>query len=541
MTADAGRPAGGAARPASFASLPDGFLPERDLGEPGRHPFTRGVYPGMYRDKLWTMRQYAGFGTADETNRRYHFLLDKGTTGLSVAFDLPTQMGLDSDAPTAAGEVGRVGVAIDSIADMRVLFRGIDLARVSCSMTINATAPILLALYAAAADEQGVPRDRLRGTVQNDVLKEYIARGTYIYPVEPSLRLVSDLMAFCAREMPRWNAISVSGYHVREAGSTAAQEVAFTLANGLEYVRRAMAAGIDLEAFAPRVSFFFAAHNDLFEEVAKFRAARRLWARLMRDRFGASDRSCRLRFHTQTGGSTLTAQQPLNNVVRVAVQALAGVLGGTQSLHTNGYDEALSLPSAEAASLALRTQQVLAEESGVAQWADPLGGSYLVERLTHQLEEAATALVDRIDEMGGASKAISFMQDEVHRAAYRFQLEVESGARAVVGVNRHRAEEGGANEGGLDADQPDRSGEVGESPAGPDYRGLEARQVRALAAFKAGRDASAVADRLSSVRAAATGDDNLLPPMIAAVKTGATLGEISDALRSAWGTYAGAG
>ena len=538
----AGRSGGGAASPASFDSLPQGFRPDRDLGEPGRHPFTRGVYPGMYRDKLWTMRQYAGFGTADETNRRYHFLLNKGTTGLSVAFDLPTQMGLDSDTPMAAGEVGRVGVAIDSIADMRVLFRGIDLARVSCSMTINATAPILLALYAAAADERGVPRDRLRGTVQNDVLKEYVARGTYIYPVEPSLRLVSDLMAFCAREMPRWNAISVSGYHVREAGSTAAQEVAFTLANGLEYVRRAMAAGIDLEAFAPRVSFFFAAHNDLFEEAAKFRAARRLWARLMRDRFGASDRSCRLRFHTQTGGSTLTAQQPLNNVVRVAVQALAGVLGGTQSLHTNGYDEALSLPSAEAASLALRTQQILAEESGVAQWADPLGGSYLVERLTHRLEEDATALVDRIEEMGGASKAIAFMQEEVHLAAYRFQMDVESGERAVVGVNRHRTDEGEADEDESDADRPDRHGEAGEpSPAGPDYRDLEAQQVRALAAFKAGRDASAVADRLSSVRAAAAGDHNLLPPMIAAVKTGATLGEISDALRSNWGTYAGAG
>jgi len=516
------------ADPASFASLPEGFSPERDLGEPGRHPFTRGVYPGMYRDKLWTMRQYAGFGTADETNRRYHFLLDRGTTGLSVAFDLPTQMGLDSDAPMAAGEVGRVGVAIDSLADMRALFRGIDLAQVSCSMTINATAPILLALYAAAADEQGAPRNRLRGTVQNDVLKEYVARGTYIYPVEPSLRLVSDLMAFCAREMPRWNAVSVSGYHIREAGATAAQEVAFTLANGMEYVGRAIAVGIDLEAFAPRVSFFFAAHNDLFEEVAKFRAARRLWARLMRDRFGASDRSCRLRFHTQTGGSTLTAQQPLNNVVRVAVQALAGVLGGTQSLHTNGYDEALSLPSAEAASLALRTQQILAEESGTAQWADPLGGSYLIERLTNRLEVDATALVERIEDAGGASKAIDFMQDEIHRAAYRFQLEVESGKRAVVGVNRHRTDEG-------------ETGEDDELPPSPDYRKLEARQVAALAAFKAERDRAAVADRLSSVRAVATGDENLLPPMIAAVKAGATLGEISDALRSAWGTYAGAG
>lgn len=505
----------------AVGALPDGFDAARDLAEPGEYPFTRGVYHDMYRGRLWTMRQYAGFGTAEETNQRYHFLLGKGTTGLSVAFDLPTQMGLDSDAPTAAGEVGRVGVAVDSIADMRSLFRGIDLAQVSCSMTINATAPILLALYVAVADEQGVPRDRLRGTVQNDVLKEYVARGTYIYPVEPSLRLVSDLMAFCAGELPKWNAISVSGYHIREAGSTAAQEVAFTLANGLEYVNRVLSAGVALEEFAPRVSFFFAVHNDLFEEAAKFRAARRIWARLMRDRHGASDRSCRLRFHAQTGGSTLTAQQPLNNVVRVAVQTLAGVLGGTQSLHANGYDEALSLPSAEAAALALRTQQIVAHESAVAKWADPLGGSYLVEHLTAQVESDALSLMARIEEMGGASHAIEFMQDEIHRAAYRFQLEVESGERVVVGVNRFETD---------DAFDP---------PPGPDYRQMEARQLRALGDFRSVRDAAGVEDALARIRAVAASDANLLPAIVEAVKADATLGEISDALRSAWGSYEG--
>ncbi|NNF26942.1 MAG: methylmalonyl-CoA mutase, partial [Gemmatimonadetes bacterium] len=376
--------------------LPADLDPVRDLGRPGEYPYTRGVHANMYRGRLWTMRQYAGFGTAAETNRRYHYLLSQGTTGLSVAFDLPTQMGYDSDASMAAGEVGRVGVAIDSINDMRTLFEGVDLGAVSCSMTINATAAILLSLYVAVADEQGVSRDQLRGTVQNDVLKEYIARGTYIYPVEPSLRLVGDLMEFCAAELPQWNTISISGYHIREAGSTAPQEVAFTLANGLEYVERALARGIDLEAFAPRLSFFFAAHNNLLEEVAKFRAARRMWARLLKERYQASDRASRLRFHTQTGGSTLTAQQPLNNVVRVAIQALASVLGGTQSLHTNGYDEALSLPTAESARLALRTQQIIAQESGVADAVDPLAGSYLVEALTNEIETQATAYLSRI-------------------------------------------------------------------------------------------------------------------------------------------------
>ncbi len=504
---------------AAFSGLPEGFRADADLGEPGSFPFTRGVYRTMYRGRRWTMRQYAGFGTAEETNRRYHFLLDRGTTGLSVAFDLPTQMGFDSDAPMAVGEVGRVGVAIDSLTDMRTLLHGIDLGRISCSMTINATAPILLALYTAVADETGVPRHALRGTVQNDVLKEYIARGTYIYPVRPSLRLVSDLMAFCAAELPRWNAISVSGYHIREAGSTAAQEVAFTLSNGIEYVRRALDRGIALEDFAPRISFFFAAHSDLFEEVAKFRAARRIWARMMRERFGASDRSCRLRFHTQTGGSTLTAQQPMNNVVRVAMQALAAVLGGTQSLHTNGYDEALALPTAEAAALALRTQQILADESGVADWADPLGGSYVVEHVTNRIESEALELMARIEEKGGSSGAIEFMQETIHRAAYEHQLEVEAGKRVIVGVNRYETEESH------------------DPPPGPDFRELEARQTAALKTFKAARDRNGIAAHLRALKAAAGSDANVLPAMIEAVKGGVTLGEISDALRSLWGTY----
>ncbi len=505
----------------SFDRLPDGFRVERDLGAPGAYPFARGVHPTMYRGRRWTMRQYAGFGTARETNERYRYLLDAGAAGLSVAFDLPTQMGLDSDSARAAGEVGRVGVAIDSIGDMRALFAGIDLGAVSCSMTINATAPILLALYVAVADETGVPRHRVRGTVQNDVLKEYVARGTYIYPVEPSLRLVSDLMAFCARELPSWNAISVSGYHIREAGSTAAQEVAFAVANGLEYVRRALARGAELEDFAPRISFFFAAHNDLLEEVAKFRAARRLWARVMRERFGASDRSCRLRFHAQTGGSTLTAQQPLNNVVRVTVQALAAVLGGTQSLHANGFDEALALPSREATALALRTQQILAEESGVAEWVDPLGGSFLVERLTDRVEADARRALDRIDELGGAAMAVDHMRDEIHRAAYRHQLEVEAGERIVVGVNRHRR------------------GEAVAPPPGPDFSSLEAAQVEALGALKAARDGARVRRRLERVRQVARTEENLLPALISAVRSEATLGEISDALRDVWGTFRG--
>jgi methylmalonyl-CoA mutase N-terminal domain/subunit len=487
--------------------------------EPGSFPFTRGVYPDMYRGRVWTMRQYAGFGTAEETNARFRYLLDRGQTGLSVAFDLPTQMGYDSDAAMATGEVGRVGVAIDSLEDMRTLFQGIPLDEVSTSMTINSTAAILLALYVALGDEQGVPRERLSGTVQNDVLKEYIARGTYIYPVEQSLRLISDIMEFCAREIPRWNTVSISGYHIREAGSTAPQEVAFTFANGLAYVDEALARGIDLEVFGPRLSFFFAAHNDLLEEVAKFRAARRLWARLMRERYGASDRACRLRFHTQTGGSTLTAQQPLNNVVRVTIQALAAVLGGTQSLHTNAYDEALALPTERSATLALRTQQVLAEESGTNRTVDPLGGSYYVESLTDQIEEEARAYLTRIEELGGVSKAIEYMQDQIHRSAYRHQREIESGERTVVGVNTY-AEEG---------DRP--------RIVQPDYTALEQSQRGALAERKGRRDAAEVRSALADLRAAAYGEENLMPSIIRAVAGEVTLGEISDTLRDAWGTY----
>jgi methylmalonyl-CoA mutase N-terminal domain/subunit len=498
-----------------------GIPVERVYGpeEPGTYPFTRGVYADMYRGRVWTMRQYAGFGTAEETNERFLYLLEQGQTGLSVAFDLPTQMGYDSDAGMATGEVGRVGVAIDSLEDMRTLFRGIDLGRVSTSMTINSTAAILLAFYVALGDEQGVPRERLSGTVQNDVLKEYIARGTYIYPVAPSLRLVSDILAFCAREMPRWNSISISGYHIREAGSTAPQEVAFTFANGLAYVERALAAGLDIETFGPRLSFFFAAHNDLLEEVAKFRAARRLWAQLMRERYQASDRAARLRFHTQTGGSTLTAQQPLNNVVRVTVQALAAALGGTQSLHTNSYDEALALPREESAKLALRTQQILADESGVTRTADPLGGSHYVEALTDAIADSAREYLTRIEEMGGAAEAIDFMQEEIHGAAYRFQREVEAGTRPVVGVNVHTEEEGPPR---IDL---------------PDYSTLEREQRAKLASLKAERGPVEVEQALMRIRETARGDGNLMPPIIQAVKARVTLGEISDALRSEWGSF----
>ena len=488
---------------------------------PGAFPYTRGVYETMYRGRVWTMRQYAGFGTAEETNERFRYLLDRGQTGLSVAFDLPTQMGYDSDAAMARGEVGRVGVAIDSLDDMRRLFAGIELDRVSTSMTINATAGILLALYVALADERGTARTDLGGTVQNDVLKEYIARGTYIYPVERSLRLVTDVMGFCAREVPKWNTVSISGYHIREAGSTAPQEIAFTFANGLEYVARALSAGFELDDFAPRLSFFFAAHNDLLEEVAKFRAARRLWAMLMRERFGASDVACRLRFHTQTGGSTLTAQQPLNNVVRVTVQALAAALGGTQSLHTNGYDEALALPTEESAKLALRTQQILAAESGVTKTADPLGGSYYVEALTDEIERRAREYMVRIDELGGAAKAIDFMQEEIHQAAYRVQMDVESGHRPVVGVNLQVEEEG--------------SPRIGQ----PDYSALEQAQVERLRGLRATRDADEVRSELVAIRALAGADGNLMPALVSAVKAGVTLGEISDALREEWGTYDG--
>ena len=489
------------------------------VGVPGSFPFTRGVYPDMYRGRPWTMRQYAGFGTAEETNTRYHYLLEQGTTGLSVAFDLPTQMGYDSDHVMAKGEVGRVGVAIDSLEDMRLLFDGIRLDAVSTSMTINSTAATLLALYVAVADDQGVPLAELSGTVQNDILKEYVARGTYIFPVEPSLRLVSDVMAYCATEIPKWNTVSISGYHIREAGSTAPQEIAFTLANGLEYVERALASGLELENFAPRLSFFFAAHNDFFEEIAKFRAARRLWARLMRERHGASDRACRLRFHTQTGGSTLTAQQPLNNVVRSTIQALASVLGGTQSLHTNGYDEALSLPTEDSAKLALRTQQVIAHEAGVTKTVDPLGGSYYVEHLTDAVEERANTYIEEIDRLGGASKAIVYMQEEIHQAAYAFQKDIEDGRRAVVGLNVFQEPE----------DHPRMKG--------PEYGALAERQIDRLQALKAGRDQENASQAREAVRSAAASGDNLMPPIVDAVKALVTMGEIHAVLREEWGTY----
>jgi methylmalonyl-CoA mutase N-terminal domain/subunit len=489
------------------------------VGLPGEFPFTRGIYPSMYRGRLWTMRQYAGFGTAEETNLRYRYLLDHGQTGLSVAFDLPTQMGYDADHAMAHGEVGRVGVAITTLDDMRALFDGIPLERVSVSMTINATAAILLAFYIALADERGIPREQLSGTIQNDILKEYIARGTYIYPVEPSLRLITDTFSFCARAVPRWNPISISGYHIREAGSTAAQEIAFTFADAIEYVRRAVASGLAVETFAPRLSFFFASHNDLFEEVAKFRAARRLWARIMREQFNGSDEACRLRFHTQTGGVTLTAQQPMNNVVRVTVQALAAVLGGTQSLHTNGFDEALALPTEESARLALRTQQVLAAESGVAGTADPLAGSYYVEALTDALEARAVEYLERVEELGGAAHAIQFFQEEIEKVAYEHQLAVERKDRAVVGVNVHTTNEP------PHAAEPARFGE------------LERAQTEKVRLFRERRSQDEVDRSLGAVRAAAASQANLMPAIIDAVKSSATLGEISDVLRDVWGTY----
>ena len=488
---------------------------------PGTFPFTRGIHPDMYRERLWTMRQYAGFGTPQETNKRFHYLLDQGQTGLSVAFDLPTQMGHDSDANIAAGEVGRVGVAIDSIEDMKVLFEGIPLGEVSTSMTINSTAAILLALYVAVADEQGVDRNRLGGTLQNDILKEYIARGTYIYPVEESLRLTTDIISFCREELPNWNPISISGYHIREAGATAPQELAFTLANGLEYIARAVEAGLDINAFAPRLSFFFAAHNDLFEEVAKFRAARRLWATLLRQNYEASDNSCRLRFHTQTGGSTLSAQQALNNIIRVTIQALSATLGGSQSLHTNGYDEALALPTKEAAKLALRTQQIIASESGITRTVDPLGGSYYVEALTDQIESAAVNYLDTIEELGGASKAIEYMVQEIQTAAYKVQLDVESGQREIVGVNVHAEE--------------DEALSI-EKPA---YEVLEQEQIARLKTHRERRIERSIREELEAVRSTARGDANLMPRLISSVKAGVTLGELSDVLRSEWGAYHG--
>jgi methylmalonyl-CoA mutase, N-terminal domain len=499
-----------------------GLDPGRDLGKPGDPPFTRGIYGSMYRGRLWTMRQYAGMGTAKETNARFRYLLDHGQTGLSIAFDLPTQMGLDSDHPRAEGEVGKTGVAIDSIDDMRTLLAGLPLDQVTTSMTINATAAILLLLYELVAAEQGVPADRIGGTVQNDILKEYAARGTYIYPPKPSMRMITDLFAYCHDRIPRWNTISISGYHMREAGATAVQEVAFTLSDAIAYVQAALDAGLAVDDFSPRVSFFFACHMNFFEEVAKFRAARRLWARIMTERFGARDpRSSMLRFHTQTGGATLTAQQPENNIVRTSLEALAAVLGGTQSLHTNSFDEALALPTEHAVKVALRTQQVLAFESGVPDTADPLGGSYFVETLTGEIEQRAAEYIEKIDGMGGAVAAIEagWIQDEIHESAFRIQQAVESGERVVVGVNRYQ----------------------GTDDAPPEIQTIDETEVEAqkerVRAHRAGRDGDATRGALAALAETARGSANLLYPMKDALRVGATLGEVSDALRAVFGEY----
>ncbi len=500
----------------------EGWDPADQLGAAGFYPFTRGPYPSMYTGRLWTMRQYAGFGDAAATNERFRTLLDAGQTGLSVAFDLPTQMGLDSDDPLAVGEVGKVGVAIDSVEDMRVLFDGIPLSDVSTSMTINSTAAVLLLMYQIVSEEQGARADELQGTIQNDILKEYIARGTYIYPVDPSMRIITDSFSYCAEEIPNWNMISVSGYHIREAGSTAAQEVAFTIANGLAYVEAACSAGLDVDSFAPRLSFFWNAHNDLFEEAAKFRAARRLWARLMRDRMGARlPESWRMRFHTQTAGSTLTAQQPLANVVRTSYQALAAVLGGTQSLHTNSYDEALGLPTNESAMLALRTQQVLGYETGVPDTIDPLAGSYFVESLTDRIEADAMELISEIDELGGAAVAIEegFQQQRIEEAAYVQARAVDSGDTTVVGVNRFSVE------------QEPQSDMLHIDPD------LEANQCASLVALRDQRSTAAVDSALAALSAAAEGDSNLLYPMKSALTAGATIGDITRTLVPVFGRY----
>ena len=510
---------------ASSTHTPDDLKdwnPERDLGSPGRFPFTRGIHESMYRGRLWTMRQYAGFGSASESNQRYRYLLDKGVSGLSVAFDLPTQIGYDSDHPLAAGETGRVGVAIDSIDDMSQLFDGIPLEKVSTSMTINATAIILLALYVAVAKRQGVTPDRLSGTVQNDILKEYVARGTYIYPPRASLRIATDVCTYCNTDVPGWHPISVSGYHIREAGSTAAQEVAFTFAHGIVYVQSAIDAGLDVNAFGRRLSFFFNSHRNFLEEIAKFRAARRLWARIMRDRFGATDpKAQQLRFHTQTAGSTLTAQQVDNNVVRVALQALAAVLGGTQSLHCNGRDEALGLPTESAAQLALRTQQILAYETGVANTVDPLGGSWAVERQTTDIEQEAVALLRQIDDMGGGLRAIEtgFVQGEIQESAYQAQQAVETGDMHVVGVNRFASEQ--------------------EPPVEVlriDPR-AESEQIERLRGLRSARNPQAWRRALDAVKETAAGSANLTPAIVAAVEAKATVGEIADTLREVFGEY----
>lgn len=498
------------------------FDPERDLGIPGSYPFTRGVQPNMFRGRFWTMRQYAGFGSAEETNRRFKYLIEQGQTGLSVAFDLPTQIGYDSDHELAAGEVGKVGVAIDTVEDLRILFDGIDLAKVSTSMTINSPAAVLLAMYVAVAEEQGADVSKLRGTIQNDILKEYPARGTYIYPPVPSMRIITDIFAFCSRSVPEWNTISISGYHIREAGSTAVQEVAFTLANGIAYVQAAIDAGLDVDQFGGRLSFFFNSHQDFLEEVAKFRAARRMWAKIMKERFNATNpRAMMLRFHTQTAGCTLTAAQPDNNVVRVAFQALSAVLGGTQSLHTNSRDEALALPSEDSVQIALRTQQIIAHETGVCDTVDPLAGSYFVEALTNEIEEKAWDYIRRIDEMGGAVRAVEcgFIEEEIQDSAYRFQRAVESVDRVIVGVNRFQTEE----------TTPTNLLRVDPT--------VREQQQRRLAQIRAQRDASAVSAALTALKKAAEGTDNVMPPILEAVRKRASLGEICDVLRGVFGEY----
>ena len=493
----------------------------KSLAKPGQFPYTRGIYDGMYRNRLWTMRQYTGFGSARETNRRFKYLISHGETGLSTAFDLPTQLGIDSDHPRAAGEVGRVGVAVSSIADMRRLFEGIDLGKVSTSMTINATAPILLSLYVAVGVEQGISQNKLRGTTQNDILKEYIARNTYIYPPEASLKLSVDLIEYCAHKMPHWHPISISGYHIRESGANAVQELGFCFANAIEYVKAVLDRGLKIDQFAPQLSFFFACRNDFLEEVAKFRAARRIWARIMKDRFKARDsESCKLRFHTQTSGETLTAQQPDNNVVRVAIQALAGVLGGTQSLHTNSRDEALSLPTEESVRIALRTQQIIAHESGLTKTADPLAGSYYLEYLTRELEAKATGLLEEVEDLGGARKAIEsgFVHREIQESAYRFQKSVDEGRTIIVGVNRFT----------------EGSGEPKVQRIDPK---LEKAQVRQLKRIKASRDPRQVKNALGRLSSSAEHQRNLVGDILGAVRSSCTVGEISDVLREAFGEY----
>ena len=512
---------------ASKIEIPRAAMPaERDflgeIGFPGEQPFTRGVQPTMYRGRLWTMRQYAGYATAEESNRRYRFLLDQGQTGLSVAFDLPTQIGYDSDDPMAAGEVGKVGVAISSLEDMETLFNGIPLDRVSTSMTINSPAAVLLAMYIVIARRQGVTEKQLRGTIQNDILKEYIARGTYIFPPSPSMRLITDTFAYCQAEMPNWNTISISGYHIREAGATAVQELAFTFTNAIAYVESALNAGLAIDEFANQLSFFFACHNNILEEVAKFRAARRIWSRLMKDRFGSKNsRSQRLRFHTQTGGSTLTAQQPENNIIRTTIQALAAVFGGTQSLHTNSMDEALSLPTEKAVQIALRTQQIIAFESGVADSIDPLAGSYLVEYLTDEIEKGVNNYLKRIDDMGGALAAIEsgYIQNEIHESAYTFQKAVENGEEVIVGVNAFESEE-----------------EINLETITVDPL-VEASRKKKLNEYRQERDQKKAENMLEQLERAASGKDNLMPVLIGCVESGLTLGEICRRLRNVWGEY----